>query len=295
MTVWPTIAATALGRLVGRLCGASLGRGFFTLGKLLALATIPASLTVFLWQLLPLVCRRYTLTNRRIMVQKGYKAIEGRAIGLDEFDFHRRAAPARPGLAARRRVGVSAHGARSSASRGFPAPRSSGRSAARRRTAMLSFRGGADRTGRGVPRRSRRRWTSSGCRYSLVHGRNWRARMQLSIPSVVYSTGGSRRTPLPRSSGSAAGAASTATAAWATGTRERPSRPATAGRRCGPARPRRAGPGHAGRSGRCRGRLVISALAEIARRRGEPSRPASRTSPAAAAGMTSRTICDTPG
>ncbi len=86
MTVWPTIGATALGRLVGRLCGASLGRGFFTLGKLLALATIPLSLTVFLWQLLPLVCRRYTLTNRRIVVQKGYKAVEGRAIGLDQFD-----------------------------------------------------------------------------------------------------------------------------------------------------------------------------------------------------------------
>ena len=44
------------------------------------------SLTIFLWQLLPLVCRRYTVTNRRIVVQKGYKAVEGRAIGLDQFD-----------------------------------------------------------------------------------------------------------------------------------------------------------------------------------------------------------------
>ncbi|MGO8690773.1 MAG: PH domain-containing protein [Thermoguttaceae bacterium] len=86
MTVWPTIGATIAGRWVGRLCGVRLGRGFFTLGKLLALATIPASLTVFLWQLLPAVCRRYCLTDRRLVVQKGYKAVEGRSIGLEEFD-----------------------------------------------------------------------------------------------------------------------------------------------------------------------------------------------------------------
>ena len=86
MTVWPTIGATAAGRWVGRLCGVKLGRGFFTLGKLLALATIPLSLAVFIWQLLPAVCRRYRLTDRRLTIQNGYKAIERRAIGLDEFD-----------------------------------------------------------------------------------------------------------------------------------------------------------------------------------------------------------------
>jgi hypothetical protein len=86
MTVWPTIGATAIGRWVGRLCGVRLGRGFFTLGKLLALATIPVSLTVFLWQLLPFFCRRYCLTDRRLVIQHGYQAVEGRAIGLDEFD-----------------------------------------------------------------------------------------------------------------------------------------------------------------------------------------------------------------
>ena len=86
MTVWPTIGATALGRGVGRLCGVKLGIGFFTLGKLLALATIPLSLTVFVWQLLPFVCRRYSLTDRRILVRLGYKAVEHRVIGLDEFD-----------------------------------------------------------------------------------------------------------------------------------------------------------------------------------------------------------------
>ena len=87
MVVWPTIGATALGRWVGRMCGVKIGfGGFFTLGKLFALATIPVSLAVFAWQLMPLVCRRYRLTDRRIIVQKGLGAIDGRAIGLDEFD-----------------------------------------------------------------------------------------------------------------------------------------------------------------------------------------------------------------
>lgn len=86
-TAWPTIGATACGRWVGRLSGLKLGVGrFFTLGKLMALATIPVSLTVFCWQLMPYVCRRYLLTNRRVMVQKGLSAVAGQSIGLDEFD-----------------------------------------------------------------------------------------------------------------------------------------------------------------------------------------------------------------
>jgi hypothetical protein len=85
-TIWPTIGATTAGRLVGRLCAIRLGYGFFTLGKLMALATIPLSLAVFGWQLMPFICRRYVLTNRRIMVQKGLQPADERAIGLDEFD-----------------------------------------------------------------------------------------------------------------------------------------------------------------------------------------------------------------
>lgn len=85
--IWPTIGATAPGRWVGRMCGVKIGSGaFFTVGKLLALATIPVSLAVFFWQLLPFVCRRYTLTDRRIVVQKGLTAVDERSIGLDEFD-----------------------------------------------------------------------------------------------------------------------------------------------------------------------------------------------------------------
>jgi len=52
----------------------------------MALVTIPVSLGVFAWQLLPVVMRRYCLTSRRVVVQKGLTRIEERSIGLDEFD-----------------------------------------------------------------------------------------------------------------------------------------------------------------------------------------------------------------
>jgi hypothetical protein len=85
--IWPTIGATWPGRLVGRLADVRLLRGtFFAAGKLLALATIPVSLGVFAWQLMPFVCRRYTLTNRRIIIRRGLMALDERWIGLDDFD-----------------------------------------------------------------------------------------------------------------------------------------------------------------------------------------------------------------
>jgi hypothetical protein len=86
MTVWPGIGSMTLGRWVGRLSGNRLGYGFFTMGKLLALATIPVSLTVYLWRLMPVACRRYTLTDRRLIIQRGLTAKNGPSIGLDEFD-----------------------------------------------------------------------------------------------------------------------------------------------------------------------------------------------------------------
>ena len=86
MTVWPGIGSMALGRWVGRLAGNRLGYGFFTLGKLLALATIPVSLAVYLWRLMPGASRRYTLTSGRLIIQRGLTAKDGPSIGLAEFD-----------------------------------------------------------------------------------------------------------------------------------------------------------------------------------------------------------------
>jgi hypothetical protein len=87
MTTWPTIGALPAGRYVGRLADNRLGFGeFFTLGKLLALATIPISVAAFGWQLMPYVCRRYTLTNRRIIIRRGLMPADERWINLEEFD-----------------------------------------------------------------------------------------------------------------------------------------------------------------------------------------------------------------
>ncbi|NLS94102.1 MAG: PH domain-containing protein [Planctomycetaceae bacterium] len=86
MTVWPSIAAYPLGRQVGRLCSlAGVGK-FFTIGKLMALLTIPVSLLLFFWRLAPGVARRYVLTDRRVVVQKGLGAVETESIGLADFD-----------------------------------------------------------------------------------------------------------------------------------------------------------------------------------------------------------------
>lgn len=85
--IWPTIGATRAGRLVGQLADVRLGVGeFFTLGKLLALASIPLSLAVFAWQLMPFVCRRYALTNRRIIIRKGLMPVDEHWLAMDEFD-----------------------------------------------------------------------------------------------------------------------------------------------------------------------------------------------------------------
>jgi hypothetical protein len=87
MTIWPTIGAHPLGRLVGRLCASRIGLGkFFTLGKVWTVATIPLSLAVFFWQLMPYICRRYTLTNRRIIIRRGLQPLDEKWIDLDGFD-----------------------------------------------------------------------------------------------------------------------------------------------------------------------------------------------------------------
>jgi hypothetical protein len=86
-TRWPTIAAMPAGRLVGRLAGMEIGWGrVFTLGTLLAVVTVPIGLAVYAWQLMPFVARRYRLTNRRMVIQKGLSAVDETAVGLDEFD-----------------------------------------------------------------------------------------------------------------------------------------------------------------------------------------------------------------
>jgi hypothetical protein len=87
MVLWPSIAATRAGQLVGKL--GSVGadsKSFWNAGKLLAIASIPIALTAFAWNLLPYFSRRYRLTNRRVVIHEGLSAAEGASIPLDEFD-----------------------------------------------------------------------------------------------------------------------------------------------------------------------------------------------------------------
>jgi hypothetical protein len=86
MTVFPTLAATAPGRLIGQLCGVRTGIGFFSLGKLFAVLLIPVAIGLFAFMLLPGVIRRYRLTNRRVLVQKGLSCVDERWVDFDRFE-----------------------------------------------------------------------------------------------------------------------------------------------------------------------------------------------------------------
>jgi len=86
MTVWPSIARTALGRSLGKLYAIKTGTYIFTLGNLFALATIPLALMLYFERIGPFIALRYRLTNRRIVVQSGMQNKESRSIELDRFD-----------------------------------------------------------------------------------------------------------------------------------------------------------------------------------------------------------------
>jgi hypothetical protein len=86
MVVFPTLAATDAGRLMGRLCSVQAGVGFFTLGKLFALLLIPFAIGLYVVSLLPGVITRYRLTNRRVIVESGLRGIAERWVDFDRFD-----------------------------------------------------------------------------------------------------------------------------------------------------------------------------------------------------------------
>ena len=101
MTVWPTLGATAYGRWWGRRYANKIGLTVFgvplTIGRLMALASIPLILPLYFHMLvprLPLVvfgwpnptCRRYRLTNRRVIVEQPFGGGEQRSVSFDRFD-----------------------------------------------------------------------------------------------------------------------------------------------------------------------------------------------------------------
>jgi len=101
MTVWPSMAATAYGRWWGRIYGIKAGITVvgipLTLGRLMALVSIPFILPLYFYMLVPRVpgvvfgwpnpaCRRYRLTNRRVIVEQPFGGGEQRSVSLERFD-----------------------------------------------------------------------------------------------------------------------------------------------------------------------------------------------------------------
>ncbi len=86
MTVWPSISAYPSGRFLGRLYANRFGIYVFRIGNLIALASIPHALALYFYRILPWVGARYTLTNRRVIVQRGIQAVEDKSTELDRFN-----------------------------------------------------------------------------------------------------------------------------------------------------------------------------------------------------------------
>jgi hypothetical protein len=87
MTVWPSIAQSAIGRAMGQAFAIKWPDIYvFRLGNLLALLAIPVALPLFFMRIAPFVGTRYVLTNRRIVVLRGIIGKEEKFVDLDRFD-----------------------------------------------------------------------------------------------------------------------------------------------------------------------------------------------------------------
>lgn len=86
MTVWPSNAYYGIGRMLGGLYAIDVGFYIFRVGNLIALLTAPIAAVVYFLRLLPVIGIRYRVTNRRVLVERGWSADESTSIGLDRFD-----------------------------------------------------------------------------------------------------------------------------------------------------------------------------------------------------------------
>jgi len=86
MTVWPSVGSTSLGQALGRLYRITSGFGPISVGRLMLLATIPLGLMLYLSMRLPWAFRRYRLTNRRVIVERGISPKVEHYVDLDRFD-----------------------------------------------------------------------------------------------------------------------------------------------------------------------------------------------------------------
>ena len=86
MIVWPSIAATSLGRFFGRLYSIDAGISVITVGNLIALASIPIMAALYFARKFPIWVQRYRLTNRRVIIERGVQGRPEQYVDLDRFD-----------------------------------------------------------------------------------------------------------------------------------------------------------------------------------------------------------------
>jgi hypothetical protein len=86
MTVWPSVASTSLGKMLGRLFRIKDGFGPVSFGRLALLACTPIGLMLYLSLRLPWAIQRYRLTNRRVIVERGINPRIQQFVDFDKFD-----------------------------------------------------------------------------------------------------------------------------------------------------------------------------------------------------------------
>lgn len=86
MIVYPSLGATGIGRFLGQQYLIDVGWGVVTLGNLIALASIPLVVPLFFLLINPVTGRRYRLTNRRLIIERGVQGIPEQWVELDRFD-----------------------------------------------------------------------------------------------------------------------------------------------------------------------------------------------------------------
>ena len=86
MSVWPSLAAFPTGQFFGRLYLIDVGAWPATVGNLIALASVPVMLTLYVITRLPWSITRYRLTNRRITIDRGISWKVEQYVDFDRFD-----------------------------------------------------------------------------------------------------------------------------------------------------------------------------------------------------------------
>ena len=101
MNVWPSIAATSLGRTLGRLflLGPRVWLGSVPTrpGWFIAIATLPITAVLYFHKIIPRLpfvlrgwqnpaCRRYRLTNKQILVEHAFDALSPKRAKYSVFD-----------------------------------------------------------------------------------------------------------------------------------------------------------------------------------------------------------------